>query len=72
MDRFIARENIKHFRFLIEQATDAAEKESLLKMLAKEEAKLRAAEARHRADAKKEVNRPPASATRSRPQSKQD
>ena len=46
MDRFVARENIKHYRLLIEQATDATEKERLVKLLAEEETKLRDAEAR--------------------------
>ena len=39
MDRFIRRENIKHYRALLEQTTDVAERERILKLLAEEEAK---------------------------------
>ena len=46
MDRFIALENIKHYRLLLQQVTDNAEREKLLKRLAEEEAKLTQAEAK--------------------------
>jgi hypothetical protein len=48
MDRFVARENIKHFKERLETVTDDAERERLLKLLAEEEAKLKIAEQNHR------------------------
>jgi hypothetical protein len=48
MDRFIARENIRHFKERLEQVADPAERERLLKLLADEEAKLKIAEQRNR------------------------
>jgi len=44
MDRFVARENIKHFRRMLEQATDPAERARVQKLLAEEEQKLKATE----------------------------
>ena len=41
MERFIARENIRRFRHQLENCTDDAEKTTLQKLLADEEAKLR-------------------------------
>lgn len=46
MDRFIARQNIEHYRHLLETERDPHQIELLQGMLAEEEAKLRAAEAR--------------------------
>ncbi len=39
MDRFIKRENVKHYRELLERTNDAAERERILKLLSEEEAK---------------------------------
>lgn len=39
MRRFIHRENIKHFRSLLERTTDEAERRRILELLAEEEAK---------------------------------
>lgn len=41
MDGFVARENIKHYRHLLETETDALERARLLRLLAEEEIKLR-------------------------------
>ena len=48
MDRFVARENIKHFRQLLEHATDPRERERLLTLLAEVELKLKEAEAKRK------------------------
>jgi len=40
MDRFITRENIKRYRKLASEATDAVERSRIMKLLAEEEAKL--------------------------------
>lgn len=48
MDRFVALENIKHYRLLLQQVTDRAEREKLLELLAEEEAKLKQAEAKRK------------------------
>jgi hypothetical protein len=39
MDRFIRRENVKHFRELLKTAKDEAERQRLLKLLAEEKQK---------------------------------
>lgn len=39
MQRFVARQNIEHYRLLLKHETDAAKRETLLKLLAEEEAK---------------------------------
>jgi hypothetical protein len=39
MDRFIRRENVKHFRELLKAAKDEAERRRLLKLLAEEQRK---------------------------------
>jgi hypothetical protein len=43
MDRFIRRENIKHYRELLKTANDDAECQQLLKLLAEEQQKQKAA-----------------------------
>ena len=48
MDRFVARENIRHFKERLEHVTDPDEREGLLKLVAEEEAKLKIAEQSHR------------------------
>jgi len=37
MDKFVKRENIRHYRKMLEQATDEAERRRLSKLLADEE-----------------------------------
>jgi hypothetical protein len=39
MDRFIHRQNLQHYRKLLSQTTDEAQRVQLLKLLAEEEAK---------------------------------
>jgi hypothetical protein len=39
MDRFIRRENIKHYRELLKTITDEAERQRILKLVAEEEQK---------------------------------
>ena len=39
MDRFIKRENIKHYRELLGRTTDAFERERIMKLLAEEESR---------------------------------
>ena len=39
MHRFIHRENIKHFKELLERTTDESERKRILKLLAEEETK---------------------------------
>ncbi len=41
--RFIRRENVKHYRHLLATVTDEAERQKILKLLAEEQAKQRAA-----------------------------
>ena len=41
MDRFIRRENVKHYRLLLEQITDEPERQRIQKLLAEEEKKQR-------------------------------
>ncbi len=41
--RAVRRENVKHFRLLLETVTDEAERQKILKRLAEEQAKQRAA-----------------------------
>ena len=36
MDQFIRRENVKHYRLLLEQITDEAERRRIQKLLAEE------------------------------------
>jgi hypothetical protein len=43
MERFIRRENIKHYKELLQGLTDAAERERILKLIAEEEQKQREA-----------------------------
>ena len=38
MDKFIHRENIRHLRDVLKQATDEATRQQILKLLAEEEA----------------------------------
>jgi hypothetical protein len=40
MRRFVHRENIKHYKQLLERTTDEAERRRILKLLAEEEAQL--------------------------------
>lgn len=44
MDGFLARENIKHYKQLLEADTDPGRRKHLLKLLADEQAKLDQAE----------------------------
>lgn len=39
MDRFIRRENVKHYRELLKTVTDETERQKILKLLAEEEKK---------------------------------
>jgi len=39
VDRFIRRENVKHYRDLLKAAKDEAERQKLLKLLAEEQRK---------------------------------
>jgi hypothetical protein len=39
MQRFVARKNIEHYQLLLKRETDPAKRETLLKLLAEEEAK---------------------------------
>ena len=48
MDRFVAEQNIEHFRRLLEIERNEQEKQSLLRLLADHEAKLRAIEKEER------------------------
>ncbi|MGE5773364.1 MAG: hypothetical protein ACM3Z4_15300 [Hyphomicrobiales bacterium] len=41
--RFIRRENVKHYRLLLDTVTDEAERQKILKLLAEEREKQRAA-----------------------------
>ncbi len=41
--RFIRRENVKHYRNLLATLTDEAERQKILKLLAEEQAKQKAA-----------------------------
>ena len=43
MDKLVAQLNIEHFRKLLANVTDASRRETLLRLLAEEEAKLAAA-----------------------------
>jgi hypothetical protein len=36
MDRFVRRENVKHYRELLKTTTDEAERQKILKLLAEE------------------------------------
>ena len=44
MLRFIRRENVKHYRHLLEQTTDEAERQRIMRLLAEEEKKQRDAD----------------------------
>jgi hypothetical protein len=46
MDRFVARLNIDHYRELLAKETDEAQRQRLVRLIAEEEAKLKAAETR--------------------------
>jgi hypothetical protein len=50
MDEAIARENIKHFRKLLETEADDAKRKTLLQLLSEEEVKLEKALRRKRAE----------------------
>ncbi|MBV9348505.1 MAG: hypothetical protein JO245_11070 [Pseudolabrys sp.] len=39
MDRFVRRENIRHYRALLQTATDPAERERLLRLIEEEKQK---------------------------------
>jgi hypothetical protein len=39
MDRFIRRENVKHYRKLLERVTDPIEREQIMKLIAEEQQK---------------------------------
>jgi hypothetical protein len=54
MLRFVRRENVKNFRHLLEQTTDEAGRQRIMKLLAEEEKKQRDADAKKPA-AKREV-----------------
>ena len=41
MDRFVSRENIRRYRRLASESTDAAERSRIMKLLAEEEAKFK-------------------------------
>ncbi len=41
MERFIRRENIKHYKELLKTVTDLAERQRILKLIAEEEQKQR-------------------------------
>lgn len=41
MDRFVSRENIKRYRHLASESTDAAERSKIMKLLADEEARFK-------------------------------
>ena len=41
MDRFVSRENIKRYRKLANESTDAVERSRIMELLAEEEAKLK-------------------------------
>ena len=41
MDRFVSRENIKRYRHLASETTDAAERSKIMKLLADEEARFK-------------------------------
>lgn len=47
MDRYIAEENIKRFRSLLERCTDGAQRETLKQLLADEERRLATLQHRH-------------------------
>jgi hypothetical protein len=46
MDRFIALRNLEHYRELLAKEADQAKRDQLLRLIAEEEVKLKAAEAR--------------------------
>jgi hypothetical protein len=48
MDKFVARLNVEHYRKKIATETDEARRQKLLRLLAEEEAKLAAIEAREK------------------------
>jgi len=52
MERFIRRQNIEHYRRLLETVTDEAERQKILKLLAEEQKK------ESEADAKSPGNKP--------------
>jgi hypothetical protein len=41
MDRFVSRENIRRYRKLVSESTDATERSQIMKMLAEEETKFK-------------------------------
>ncbi len=45
MRRFVHRENIKHFKQLLDRTTDEAQRDRIMKLLAEEEAKAREGDA---------------------------
>jgi hypothetical protein len=48
VDRFVAQHNIEHFRELIAKETDQGKRQTLRRLLAEEEAKLKRATEAHR------------------------
>lgn len=48
MDRFIAQENIRHFRSLLATELNEQKRQSILHLLSDEEAKLRSIEKEHK------------------------
>lgn len=52
-DQWIARANIEHFRRRLAEATDEAERRTIMRLLVEEEEKLRLALAGRKADSKK-------------------
>lgn len=51
MDRFVKQENIRHYRRMLENVTDEAERQRIMRLLADEEAR-DAIEAPHRIENK--------------------
>jgi hypothetical protein len=52
VDRYVARLNIVHFKRRLTEETDPAKRETLVRLLAEEEAKLAALEARSKENQK--------------------
>ena len=50
MDRFVARQNVEHFRDMLNKEQDKLRRERLTQLLLEEEAKLAEAEADHEPD----------------------
>ena len=52
MDRFVSRENIRRYRKLVSESTDATERSQIMKLLAEEETKFKLELRRGRSDGK--------------------